>query len=77
MVLAPVVSGGDRPDLRHSYGNRLFRFRSRDESDRTRGVAPLTRVGQFLCLTRMEGLPQLFNMLRGDLALFSKQWVIR
>ncbi len=72
----PVLSGGDRPGL-HSYGHGLFRFRIRGESDRTRGVAPLTRIGRFLYFTRIEDLPQLFNIVRGDLALFSKRCAIR
>jgi lipopolysaccharide/colanic/teichoic acid biosynthesis glycosyltransferase len=72
----PVLSSGDRPDL-HSYGDGLFRFRIRDEPDRTPGIRPLTRVGRFLYFTRLEDLPQLFNILRGDLALFSKRCVTR
>jgi Bacterial sugar transferase len=50
--------------------------RSWDESDRTRGFAPLARVGEFLYLTRIEDLPHLFNMLCGDFALFSNRYVI-
>ena len=72
----PVRFGSDRPDLRRSYGNRLFPLRTRDESDKTRGVAP-SRVGQFLYLTRVGGLPQLFKMLWGVLTLFSNRCVIR
>ena len=74
----PVRFGSDRPDLRRSYGNRLFPLRTRDESDKTRGVAPSpSRVGQFLYLTRVGGLPQLLEMLWGALTLFSKRCVIR
>jgi lipopolysaccharide/colanic/teichoic acid biosynthesis glycosyltransferase len=71
----PVLSRGDRLDSCQSYGDGLFRFRIWGESDRAQGVATLTRVGKFLYLTRIEDLPQLFNLLRGDLALFSKQCV--
>ena len=72
----PVRFGSDRPDLRRSYGNRLFPLRTRDESDKTRGVAP-SRVGQFLYLTRVGGLPQFSKMLWGALTLFSNRCVIR
>src|SRR3954453_13387876 len=73
----PVLSGGDRPDMHRCYGSRLFLPGARDGSDRTRGIVPLARVAQFLYRNRMEGLLQLFNMLRGDRALFSKRCVIR
>ena len=32
--------------------------------------APRTRLGQFLHVTGIEELPQLFNILRGDLSLW-------
>src|SRR4051795_13641033 len=32
--------------------------------------APQTRVGRYLHLTRIDELPELFNVLRGDLSLF-------
>jgi len=33
----------------------------------------LTRVGWFLRFTRIDDLPQLFNVLRGDLSLIGGQ----
>ena len=30
---------------------------------------PLTAVGRFLCWTRIDALPQLFNVLRGEMTL--------
>jgi lipopolysaccharide/colanic/teichoic acid biosynthesis glycosyltransferase len=79
----PVLSEGDLPYLRPTYGYCRFRFRALDESDRIRVVALLTRLGQslplnrFPHLTRIEELWQLFNMLRSDLALFSGLGVMR
>lgn len=31
-----------------------------------------TRVGEFLCYTRIENLPQLYNLLRGDIGLIDR-----
>jgi len=66
----------NRPDLFNSYRNFVFWLRSRDESERTRSVAPLARVGAFLYLTSLEDLPRLFNMLRDDFALFNERCLI-
>jgi lipopolysaccharide/colanic/teichoic acid biosynthesis glycosyltransferase len=33
----------------------------------------VTRVGQFLQYTRIEGLPQLVNVLRGEMTLFGSE----
>jgi lipopolysaccharide/colanic/teichoic acid biosynthesis glycosyltransferase len=30
---------------------------------------PVTRIGAFLCWTRIDSLPQLINVLRGDLTI--------
>ena len=73
----PVLSGGNRPDMHRRYGSRFFLLGARDGSDRTWSVVPFACVAQFLYRNRMEGLLQLFNMLRGDRALFSKRCVIR
>lgn len=43
-----------------------FRTTMYDPKYRTRHV---TRVGQFLRYTRIEDLPQLFNVLRGEMTL--------
>ena len=50
------------------YGNRkiqLFKFRLMS----ARRGATLTRVGQFLSETGIDELPQLFNVLRGELCI--------
>jgi lipopolysaccharide/colanic/teichoic acid biosynthesis glycosyltransferase len=51
---------------------RLLKFRTVREPGRDavwhRGECE-TRVGRFLRYTRIEELPQLFNLLRGDIAL--------
>lgn len=65
---------------RHGYNNRIIevlKFRSMyaemsdPEARRvvTRGDARVTRVGRFLRRTSIDELPQLFNVLRGDLSL--------
>jgi Undecaprenyl-phosphate glucose phosphotransferase len=65
---------------RHGYNNRIIevlKFRSMyadmsDPSGRdvvTRGDRRVTRVGRFLRRSSIDELPQLFNVLRGDLSL--------
>ena len=65
-----------QPRFRHD-GRRFFVFKFRttvhDPDGTSRPVwdwrAPGTRVGQFLCYTRIEDLPQLVNVLRGEMTL--------
>jgi lipopolysaccharide/colanic/teichoic acid biosynthesis glycosyltransferase len=48
----------------------LLRFRvTRNEPGRSSWVGDFTRVGEFLHYTRLEDLPMLFNVLRGDISL--------
>lgn len=65
---------------RYGFNNQLvevFKFRSMyiDTADQnasklvTRGDARVTRVGRFIRKTSLDELPQLFNVLRGDLSL--------
>lgn len=54
---------------------RIFKFRSMQKDAETNGEAKwaakddprITRVGKILRITRLDELPQLFNVLRGDL----------
>ncbi|WP_300033654.1 exopolysaccharide biosynthesis polyprenyl glycosylphosphotransferase [uncultured Roseobacter sp.] len=65
---------------RHGYNNRIIevlKFRSMyaDQTDRaakkvvTRNDPRVTRVGRFIRRSSIDELPQLFNVLRGDLSL--------
>ena len=52
----------------------ILRFRTTVYEPEALGRSPrLTRVGWFLRFTRIDDLPQLFNVLRGDLSLIGGQ----
>jgi len=52
----------------------ILRFRTTMYEPEALGRSPrLTRVGWFLRFTRIDDLPQLFNVLRGDLSLIGGQ----
>ena len=54
------------------YRYQLYRFRTEShtlQESRFRNHPPVTRLGALLCRTRIDSLPQLFNVLRGDLTI--------
>jgi lipopolysaccharide/colanic/teichoic acid biosynthesis glycosyltransferase len=55
-------------------GHKFQLFGFRTESNALQGAnrlphPPITPIGAFLCWTRMDSLPQLINVLRGDLTI--------
>ena len=64
----------DRQERRSSDGRRfnLFTFRTRQhdaEDARPEWARQPTRVGEWLRYTRIEALPQLVNVLRGEISM--------
>jgi lipopolysaccharide/colanic/teichoic acid biosynthesis glycosyltransferase len=72
----PIIFSQLRLGMRGEHF-RLYKFRKFDESSRVCGGGPLTmrndprltRLGRLLALTKLDELPQLWNVLRGDMAL--------
>jgi lipopolysaccharide/colanic/teichoic acid biosynthesis glycosyltransferase len=57
--------------IKHSYGNqiiRVSRFRT-TVVPLAKGESHLTRIGGLLARTGLEGLPMLFNVLRGEMSI--------
>jgi len=70
---APVLFCQERPGL---YGKPfiIYKFRTMtDEGDEEGNLLPdreqLTRLGQFLRKTSMDELPELFNVIKGDMSI--------
>jgi lipopolysaccharide/colanic/teichoic acid biosynthesis glycosyltransferase len=62
--------------VRHAYGDKIFRvykFRSTtmpySAPEASRHGSRLTRVGRILRLSGIDGLPQLINVLRGEMSI--------
>ena len=67
----PVLCRTERVGLEGRCRTNLLKFRTRPcRAGRVARGAPRTRLGRFLHVTGIEELPQLFNILRGDLSLW-------
>ena len=68
----PVLSKRDQWGPQ-GYKFQLLRFRTESHAlqgpSRLRAQPPITRVGEFLCWTRIDSLPQLINVMYGDLTI--------
>jgi lipopolysaccharide/colanic/teichoic acid biosynthesis glycosyltransferase len=82
MILAALAIKLDSPGpifsrsnaLGHTRANRadILKFRTTVYEPETLGLSPRrTRIGRILYLTRIDDLPQLFSVLRGELSLRS------
>jgi sugar transferase EpsL len=70
---SPVFFGQKRPGLR-GQAFRIFKFRSMSDACAADGSllpdeARLTRLGKFLRATSLDELPELLNVLRGEMSL--------
>jgi lipopolysaccharide/colanic/teichoic acid biosynthesis glycosyltransferase len=82
MVIVAIAIKLDGPgpvlSMREQWGSQGYKFQlisfrteshALQGSDRFRNRPPLTPIGAFLCWTRIDSLPQLFNVLYGDLTI--------
>ena len=82
MVLVAIAIKLDGPgpvlSMREQWGSQGYKFQlisfrteshALQGSDRFRNRPPLTPIGAFLCWTRIDSLPQLINVLRGELTI--------
>ena len=70
----PILSRTNPLELDGANQAGILRFRTTVHEPEALGRSPrLTRVGWFLRFTRIDDLPQLFNVLRGDLSLIGGQ----
>ncbi len=72
-IESPVLFRQVRPGL-HGRPFAIYKFRTMtDERDEDGNLLPdgerLTRIGHFLRKTSMDELPELFNVLKGDMSL--------
>jgi sugar transferase EpsL len=70
---SPVFFRQERPGL-HGKPFTIYKFRTMtDEGDEEGNLLPdrvrLTRLGQFLRKTSMDELPELFNVIKGDMSI--------
>ena len=70
---SPVFFRQERPGL-HGRPFTIYKFRTmKDEQDKNGKLLPdgdrLTPLGQFLRKTSMDELPELFNVIKGDMSI--------